>query len=94
MTDNPDSAEIIDFTAARFGWLAGPARCLSCHHEWAVAAPRGCHAQLECPACGLLKGELIGAVVPEGDRQTCACGNDIFFLTPDGAVCALCGLEQ
>lgn len=71
--------------------LEGPARCLSCRHDWIAVAPTGTVA-LDCPACGLNKGQFIHLAVRE-DRLhwRCACSNDLFHVTPDGYYCPVCG---
>jgi hypothetical protein len=74
---------------------AGEAFCLSCAHEWAAVAPTGTTA-LECPACHAIKGKWKFEFYPDVGQSVreCACGNQLFYLTPDGHLCANCGVYQ
>lgn len=73
--------------------LTGRARCLGCKHEWEAVAPVG-PVQLECPACGLVRGRFIYNVMHDGDHWHCKCGNDLFRIMPDGTYCHACGTWQ
>lgn len=74
---------------------AGTAFCIGCRHEWAAVAPTGCTA-FECPACGAHKGKWkFEFYPPEGQMiRVCGCGNELFYLTPEGHLCANCGIYQ
>jgi phage FluMu protein Com len=83
---------IIDFKAKQIEYdahLSGDARCLCCGHEWVAAAPVGV-TELECPECRTMKGVYIGMTAPEVVFE-CTCGNQHFFIDPDGVMCAICG---
>lgn len=69
--------------------LTGPAFCGACGHEWDAVAPvEVCH--LECPACKRFWGVFKNAVEPE-TAWRCNCGELLFWLTPEGAMCRKCG---
>lgn len=70
--------------------LEGKASCLQCKHTWHAVAPVGT-VDLDCPACGSEKGLFAYQVKVEGYSWHCECGNDLFQLTPAGAVCVQCG---
>lgn len=73
----------------------GEAFCIQCGHEWqAVAEPPV--KWLECPNCHTMKGLLrFHFYPPEGSYiRVCDCGNELFFLTPEGHLCANCGTYQ
>lgn len=70
--------------------LSGQAVCPKCDHQWVAVAPVGV-VNLECPSCHLIHGVFKAAVVPE-TAWKCNCGNQLFFLTPGGAMCRGCGL--
>ncbi|EER61571.1 hypothetical protein AcdelDRAFT_0906 [Acidovorax delafieldii 2AN] len=74
---------------------AGQAFCIGCRHEWAAAAPTGT-TQMECPACHAHLGRWKFEFYPaEGQMvRECGCGNQLFYLTPDGHLCANCGIYQ
>lgn len=73
----------------------GDAFCIFCKHEWLAVAPVGT-MQLECPSCGSLKGIWKFPFAPnEGQLvRECNCSNQLFYITPDGHVCANCGTYQ
>lgn len=72
---------------------AGQARCLDCKHEWAAVCPVGT-TWLECPACTLFRGRMIGQHERDGPHWFCHCGNELFYVTPDGTYCPNCGEWQ
>ena len=74
---------------------AGEAFCLGCGYVWAAVAPTGTLA-FECPACHAIKGKWKFEFFPaEGQMvRGCNCGNQLFYLTPDGHLCANCGIYQ
>jgi hypothetical protein len=74
---------------------SGEAFCFKCRKEWVAVAPVGT-VQLECPECHTMKGLFkfpfnveVGQLVRE-----CNCGNQLFYLTPEGHLCANCGIYQ
>jgi hypothetical protein len=73
----------------------GEAFCLSCGHDWVGTAPVGT-VNLECPGCGRHVGRFrFGFCPPEGSLvRECNCGNQLFYLTPEGHLCASCGTYQ
>ena len=83
------------FKEARTQHGQGEAFCLSCDHVWQAVAPTGA-GRLECPACrrqtGLWKFEF--APPPGQMVRQCNCGNQLFYLTPEGHLCASCGIYQ
>lgn len=70
--------------------MTGPARCLDCKHEWVAVAPVGT-IWMECPKCSLIRGRFVNQVERDGDHWVCNCGNDLFYVTSDGAYCPNCG---
>lgn len=76
--------------------IKGPARCHSCRHTWEAVGLCGDEANvggLECPGCGLNKGEFTHVAMPEDSTQIflCGCGYDLFFVTLNGVFCPGCG---
>jgi hypothetical protein len=76
-------------------WNSGAAQCLLCGHEWVAVAPTGV-VWLECPSCRAVKGHFKFHCCPGEDEPVwaCDCGNALFFLTPNGHMCANCGTFQ
>ncbi len=79
--------------------LGGPARCLSCRHEWHAVVVAGSEQSvggLECPSCSLSKGEFIHNAAPTDSTLIfqCNCGYDMFFVTLDGVFCPGCGARH
>ena len=70
--------------------LSGLAVCGACHHEWSVVAAVG-GVHLECPKCHRYWGGLKHAIEPE-TAWRCNCGEQLFWLTPKGALCRRCGI--
>lgn len=70
--------------------MTGPAKCLSCRHEWQAVSSVGTK-WMQCPACDLLMGRAMGPVSEEGLHWQCKCGNDLFYIKKDHAYCAVCG---
>lgn len=73
----------------------GEAFCIACDYRWTAVAPTGT-IDLECPNCKSMKGHWAFAFSPEEGQlvRSCDCGNQLFLLTPDGHLCANCGLYQ
>lgn len=88
--------EVIDLTKTREEnrpHLEGRAICGACKHEWHAVAPAGT-TELECPKCFTMMGLFKTDVTPHGGViWQCKCGNDLFYLTPDGALCRRCGVR-
>lgn len=74
---------------------AGKAFCFGCKHEWIAVAPTGL-TEFECPNCGAYKGRWRFGFYPALNDEVweCACGNQLFYMTPDGHLCANCGIYQ
>tara|TARA_R110002020_G_scaffold67854_1_gene178031 strand:- start:13 stop:282 length:270 start_codon:yes stop_codon:yes gene_type:complete len=72
--------------------LKGPAKCLTCTHEWLAVTPVGT-VEIECPECETKKGVYIGTAAPDTAWE-CGCGNQLFYIGTEGAMCARCGTEQ
>lgn len=74
---------------------SGEAFCLHCRHEWIAVATLGT-TQLECPECRTMKGKWRFEFKPAPGSlvRECSCGNQLFYLTPDGHLCANCGTYQ
>lgn len=73
----------------------GDAFCLACDHRWTAVAPTGTKA-LECPQCKRVTGHFKFEFFPKVGQMVreCACGNQLFYLTTDGHLCASCGIYQ
>lgn len=87
--------DVVGFPQQGTPTLEGPVRCMACRHEWRAVSPPGEFNGFECPACHAYKGAYIGMMAPADHRVwVCACGNDLFVLTPTGApLCPNCGLR-
>lgn len=74
---------------------SGEAVCISCKHEWAAVAPVGT-TELECPQCARHMGrfKFKWAVPSTTSVWNCNCGNDLFYMTPEGHLCPNCGTYQ
>jgi predicted RNA-binding Zn-ribbon protein involved in translation (DUF1610 family) len=88
------TAQVIDLRAHRQHGH-GEAFCIGCGHTWQAVAPTGT-TRFECPECGAMKGAWRFEFYPaEGQMvRECNCGNQFFYLTPDGHMCANCGTYQ
>jgi hypothetical protein len=72
----------------------GEAFCLQCRHEWQAVVPAGksvCDILLECPQCQTMTGRLRYDFAPAGNVWECHCGNQLFYITPEGHFCPNCG---
>ena len=88
-------AEVVDLASIREakkidGYMVGEARCLSCGHKWVSVAPIGV-LWLECPECHCMKGRYVHPNERDVPHWKCNCGNDLFYVTPDGYYCPNCG---
>lgn len=91
MSDN-----VVPFRSKIVGqWGHGEAFCIACDHTWIAVAETGT-VTLECPSCHTMKGKFKFEFAPaEGQLvRVCNCGNQLFYLTPDGHMCANCGTYQ
>ena len=75
--------------------MHGDAFCMQCGHTWVAVAPVGA-TRLECPACHTEKGVMRFECAPVAGTEVreCNCGNQLFYLTRDGHMCANCGTYQ
>lgn len=80
--------------------LSGIARCISCQHEWvAVVALEGdgYAGDLECPSCGICRGQFKWPFQGPADEEVWGCGactGQLFMLTRTGTRCVGCGRHQ
>lgn len=89
---------VIDLAAKRRDRTArveGRARCMLCGFRWKQVSPSGT-VWFDCPRCEARKGYFIFPCAVEGGEVIweCECGNRLFELTPDGALCPNCGIWQ
>lgn len=84
--------EVVDINAKQ-PHLSGKVLCLNCKHVWTGVSPVGMIHQLECPACGMMKGVFSNIVFPVGEHVlTCECDNYHFVVRVDNSkMCSLCG---
>lgn len=74
--------------------LSGKAKCMQCKHEWVAVCPAGTD-WLECPKCHSMKGFMkYHCDRDDSAHWTCNCGNDLFFILPEGTLCPNCGTWQ
>ena len=73
----------------------GAAFCIACKHQWTAVVPTGV-TEFACPQCERHTGRWCFPFYPNEDQMVreCDCGNQLFYLTPDGHLCANCGLYQ
>lgn len=73
----------------------GEAFCIGCGHEWFAVAETGT-TSLECPSCKTHKGRFRFEFYPSPGQMVreCNCGNQLFYLTTEGHMCANCGTYQ
>lgn len=73
----------------------GEAFCFACKHTWQAVVPTGV-TEFECPNCGTMKGRWKFHFYPSPGTKirVCDCGNELFYLTPEGHLCANCGTYQ
>lgn len=74
---------------------AGEAICISCKYEF-VSVTRTGVVWFECPSCGVEKAtwKYRFDFVPGTEVRVCQCGNELFYLSRAGHLCALCGTYQ
>lgn len=72
--------------------ISGQALCGACLTEWVAVAPVG-ETSLRCPSCKRYWGAFKHAVEPKA-RWRCNCGEELFWLTPTGAMCRRCGVRS
>ena len=85
--------EVVSLFAQQHG--QGEAFCQSCGHTWQAVATTGTEA-FQCPECERFTGHWKFEFYPATDQMVreCNCGNQLFYLTPDGHLCANCGVYQ
>lgn len=83
-------ADIIDIREHQDGNLAGEFICTGCGHTWHGVSSVGDTA-VECPGCRRYMGVIRAEVVPPQFWQCGVCTADLFYLTPGGAICRMCG---
>lgn len=102
------SAEVVQFGAMQAKadhepdapHLSGAARCLACKHEWVAVAPAGPYGyagDLECPGCGVCRGQFKWPFQgpPSEEIWTCGdCDGQLFMITKPGTRCVGCGKHQ
>lgn len=71
---------------------SGECICGACGHEWHAVVPVGDEDHLECPKCHRWWGCAKNAVTPPDAMWRCNCGETLFWLTPEGAMCRRCGI--
>lgn len=88
----PDVGDVVGLFAQHG---QGEAFCLGCGHTWQAVAPTGIES-FQCPACERFTGHWKFEFYPAADQMVreCNCGNQLFYLTPDGHLCANCGVYQ
>lgn len=70
--------------------ITGPCVCVGCGHQWQGVAPVGT-IDLECPACGALKGIWTLLIRLDEEHFYCPCGNHFLHIIRSGAYCPNCG---
>jgi hypothetical protein len=88
-------SNVVEFKPKAEPHSHGEAFCFACDHTWQCVAPVGV-TEFECPNCRAMKGRYKFAHYPsEGQLvRECNCGNQLFYLTPEGHMCANCGIYQ
>lgn len=82
------------------GYVSGAAKCLACKHEWVAVVEgvlgEGYPGALECPSCGLRRGQYIWPFQgpPDEEVWACNCGGTVFMITRPGTRCVGCGRHQ
>jgi hypothetical protein len=86
---------IISLERRQFQHARGEAFCFACDHRWQAIGSTGT-TLFECPACRRMTGRWRFEFYPSPGQQVreCNCGNQLFYLTPDGHLCASCGIYQ
>ncbi len=74
---------------------SGEAFCIGCNHKWVAVVPTGV-TEFECPKCHTMKGKWKFEFYPEAGTllSTCRCGNQLYYMTKVGHMCANCGRYQ
>lgn len=94
--------QIIDLAARRAAktepqeqHASGEAFCFACNHNWVAVVATGT-TEFQCPSCLRVTGRYKFGFYPNVDQivRACNCGNQLFYLTPDGHLCASCGIYQ
>jgi predicted RNA-binding Zn-ribbon protein involved in translation (DUF1610 family) len=88
-------SNVIEFPAQTDPHGSGEAFCMQCNHQWVAVAPVG-ETRFECPECHAHKGMYkYEFVPPKGSLvRECNCGNQLFYIRPEGHMCPNCGIYQ
>lgn len=70
--------------------VSGEMVCRTCGDHWEGRIEVG-ELAATCPSCGANNSRPFHYVEPD-EVWYCACGETLFFLTPEGPVCPNCGL--
>jgi hypothetical protein len=99
-----ESSNVVELSSARkvaerdvadMPHIFGPAKCVRCGHAWSSVAPVGSKVdELECPACHAEAGVLRHVVRNSSPVWICKCGNDLYQLNINGALCVNCGITH
>ena len=86
---------VVQFKPRETPNMQGSAYCMGCKHTWQAVAPVGT-TDLQCPECQSMKGRFVNGCAPEDhiEVRECNCGNQLFWLTREGHMCANCGTYQ
>jgi len=71
--------------------LSGKARCIACGHEEVCVAPLGV-TWMECGKCHTDHMTWSAQVERDEPHWHCNCGNNLFYVTPEGWYCPMCGV--
>ncbi len=81
--------DVVDLRGA-YRHLTGTAYCTECNHEWVAVREVGT-TNMEFPNCHGMFGVPKSECVPDTFWE-CQCGNHLHYLTPEGAMCRMCGM--
>lgn len=88
--------KVVDFKKKPMEYtVTGDAFCYQCKHEWVAVVPHKT-VRIQCPECHTYKGlfKFPACVPKDALLRQCECGNELFYLTPEGHLCANCGEYQ
>lgn len=69
----------------------GKVKCLNCKDEWNVIASVGA-CEFNCQKCNTMTGVYCTTISPETVFE-CECGNDLYYIAPEGMFCAKCSIQ-
>lgn len=93
-TVNDNVMSLEEAREARKPHVSGIAICGGCKHQWSAVAPLVTEADLECPACGAMRGIWCHNFGPEDgqSRLFCTqCGGQMFYVLLRYNLCVRCG---